>query len=70
MDDKTISRLFEPCFTTKPDGEGLGLAIVSQIVDDHGGAMQVQSAAGATTFRIRLPLPQRKKTPHSKRGTT
>lgn len=70
MDDKTISRLFEPCFTTKPDGEGLGLAIVSQIVDDHGGAMQVQSAAGATTFRIRLPLPQRKKAPHSKRGTT
>lgn len=61
MDDKTIARLFEPCFTTKPDGEGLGLAIVSQIVDDHGGAMQVQSVPGATTFRIRLPLPQRRK---------
>ena len=61
MDDKTISRLFEPCFTTKPEGEGLGLAIVSQIVDDHGGAMQVSSQPGATVFRIRLPMPQRKR---------
>jgi len=70
MDDKTIDRLFEPCFTTKPEGEGLGLSIVSQIVDDHGGAMQVQSVPGATTFRIRLPLPQRRKTREKKRGTT
>ena len=70
MDDKTIARLFEPCFTTKPEGEGLGLAIVSQIIDDHGGAMQVQSAAGLTTFRIRLPMPQHKKSPPKKRGTT
>lgn len=68
MDDKTIARLFEPCFTTKPDGEGLGLSIVSQIVDDHGGAMQVQSAPGATTFRMRLPMPQRRKISPEKRG--
>lgn len=70
MDDKTVSRLFEPCFTTKPDGEGLGLAIVSQIVDDHGGAMQVQSIPGATTLRMRLPMPQAKKAVHRKRGAT
>lgn len=69
MDDKTVARLFEPCFTTKPDGEGLGLAIVSQIVDDHGGAMQVQSTPGATTFRIRLPMPQNRKPLPRKKGT-
>src|SRR5690606_7318930 len=61
MDAETAARLFEPCFTTKPQGEGLGLTIVSRIVDDHGGAMTVASAPGKTVFRMCFPQPHRPK---------
>ncbi|MEA5486482.1 MULTISPECIES: ATP-binding protein [Pseudanabaena] len=52
-------RLFEPFFTTKPRGEGsgLGLDIVRQIVQKHGGDIQVHCQSGRTTFSVRLPLP-------------
>jgi signal transduction histidine kinase len=57
MDQKTQSRLFEPFFTTKKRGTGLGLSIVRQIIDLHGGTIEVDSAPGkGTTFRIELPL--------------
>ena len=57
MDQKTLSRLFEPFFTTKKRGTGLGLSIVRQIIDMHGGTIDVQSTVGkGTTFRIELPL--------------
>jgi signal transduction histidine kinase len=57
MDQKTLARLFEPFFTTKKRGTGLGLSIVRQIIDLHGGTIEVQSAVGkGTTFRIELPL--------------
>ena len=56
MDQKTIKRLFEPFFTTKKRGTGLGLSIVRQIIDLHGGAIDVQSELGkGTTFTIELP---------------
>jgi two-component system, NtrC family, nitrogen regulation sensor histidine kinase GlnL len=48
-------RLFEPYQTTKPQGEGLGLSIVSKIVDDHGGAVDVTSVPGKTVFKICFP---------------
>jgi two-component system cell cycle sensor histidine kinase/response regulator CckA len=55
MDEMTLSRIFEPLFTTKPKGTGLGLAIVRYIIDRHGGSIDVSSRAGeGTTFRIRL----------------
>lgn len=56
------SRIFEPFFTTKPRGEGsgLGLDIVRQIAQKHGGDIQVQSQPGRTTFTLQLPLKNEK----------
>jgi len=56
--DEIIPRLFEPFFTTKPRGEGsgLGLDIVRQIVQKHGGDIQVSSQIGKTKFSINLPF--------------
>jgi C4-dicarboxylate-specific signal transduction histidine kinase len=56
--DEVMPRLFEPFFTTKPRGEGsgLGLDIVRQIVQKHGGDIQVSSQIGKTKFNISLPF--------------
>jgi len=50
-------RIFEPFFTPKPTGTGLGLAVVRRIVEGHRGEVLVSSGEGhGTTFTIRLPL--------------
>ena len=52
-----LEQVFNPFFTTRPTGVGLGLAIVSRIVDEHGGAITVESEPGAgTVFRVALPV--------------
>ncbi|HAX80876.1 MAG TPA: hypothetical protein DCY88_34830 [Cyanobacteria bacterium UBA11372] len=51
------NQIFEPFFTTKPEGEGsgLGLSIVSKIVEKHKGRIEVESEPGNTVFRVWLP---------------
>jgi len=56
-----INRIFEPFYTTKKKGSGLGLMIVQRIVRAHGGRIDLESRLGrGTTFRIWLPLHERK----------
>ncbi|HEX9103805.1 MAG TPA: ATP-binding protein, partial [Polyangia bacterium] len=51
-------RIFEPFFTTKPPGSGtgLGLTMARQIVERHGGVLDVREAPGGTLFHIEVPL--------------
>ena len=49
--------IFEPFFTTKPKATGLGLTLARQILERHGGTIQVEPGRnGGATFRIRLPI--------------
>jgi len=65
IDPKLRDNIFNPFFTTKPDGVGLGLAIVSKIVDEHGGKIAVESEPGkGSIFLVILPMqPTRSATP-------
>ncbi len=57
IDPKNRENIFNPFFTTKADGVGLGLAIVSKVIDEHGGKILVESDPGkGSIFRILLPL--------------
>ncbi|TKT79359.1 nitrogen regulation protein NR(II) [Aquamicrobium sp. LC103] len=47
--------LFDPFITTKPNGSGLGLALVAKIVGEHGGVIECDSSARGTVFRILMP---------------
>jgi len=56
MSAENLSRVFEPYFTTKPSGTGLGLLIVRRIVREHGGELSIESGQSkGLTLTIRLP---------------
>jgi signal transduction histidine kinase len=54
--EENLAKLFEPLFTTKPKGIGLGLALSQTLAEGQGGAIEVKSEAGkGSTFTVRLP---------------
>ena len=58
MAPETVRRMFEPFYTTKPHGRGLGLAAAQDIVRGHHGALSVRSTPGTgTVIRVLLPVP-------------
>jgi PAS domain S-box-containing protein len=60
--EEIMDKIFEPYFTTKPFGTGLGLTIVFKIVKEHFGDISVSSRLGeGTTFTLSLPVPQKEK---------
>jgi len=55
--EENLEKIFEPLFTTKPKGIGLGLAITKRLVEQNSGVIEVETqVAEGTTFTVRLPL--------------
>jgi signal transduction histidine kinase len=60
ISEENLSKIFEPYFTTKETGSGLGLTLVFKIIREHRGEMTVKSREGeGACFTITLPVPQR-----------
>ena len=61
IDESEIMRIFEPYFTTKSDGHGLGMMIISEIMKSHGGTLGVKSKKDdGTTMTLRFPRKERR----------
>jgi two-component system, sporulation sensor kinase E len=62
ISEEDLPKIFEPYFTTKENGTGLGLTITFKIVREHGGEITVTSKPGqGSVFTVHLPVPQRDK---------
>ena len=56
IDPEIIPDIFNPFFTTKKTGTGLGLAVINKIIEDHHGTITVESSKGqGSTFTVHLP---------------
>jgi two-component system, NtrC family, nitrogen regulation sensor histidine kinase GlnL len=56
INEDLLPHIFEPFVTSKPQGRGLGLALVAKVVRDHGGTIECQVGRRGTTFRTLLPM--------------
>jgi len=57
MSEEVLQRIYEPLYSTKNFGVGLGMIIVKNILDRHGGSIEVVSEPGAgSTFTLKFPL--------------
>ncbi|GHV75749.1 hypothetical protein AGMMS49942_05700 [Spirochaetia bacterium] len=62
ISEGNIAKIFEPYFTTKKTGSGLGLTLVFKIVREHQGEITVKSKEGeGARFTITLPIPQKER---------
>lgn len=59
MSEEILKKIFDPFYSTRPAGSGLGLPTTRKIVEAHGGTIEVQSVPGkGSRFSIRLPAPR------------
>ena len=50
-----LPKVFDPFFTKRAEGTGLGLTIVHRIIDEHEGHIEVESSSAGTIFKVTLP---------------
>ena len=68
--DDIKSCLFDPFVTSKPQGTGLGLALVAKFIGDHGGVIECDSQPKRTEFRVMLPMAEHTQSPDREEGAT